>query len=72
MDAYGKDRDAYISGLGDTLSASMANRNAVLQTQANAIAGNANAQQGTSGWDLLSGLSGAGGSFLSSYFGGGK
>lgn len=72
VDAYGRDRDAYISGLGDTLSASMANRNAVLQTQANAIAGNANAQQGTSGWDLLSGLSGAGGSFLSSYFGGGK
>ena len=72
VDAYGKDRDAYISGLGDALSASMANRNAVLQTQANAIAGNANAQQGTSGWDLLSGLSGAGGSFLSSYFGGGK
>ena len=72
VDAYGKDRDSYFNGLSDTLSASIANRNAVLQAQANAIAGTANAQQGTSGWDLLGGLGGAGLNFLSSYYGGGK
>jgi hypothetical protein len=72
VDAYGKDREAYTGGLGDALSAGIANRNAVLQSQANAIAGAANAQQGTSGWDLLGGLGGAGGQFLSSWFGGGK
>jgi hypothetical protein len=72
VDAYGKDREAYTGGLGDALSAGIANRNAVLQSQANAIAGAANAQQGTSGWDLLGGLGGAGGQFMSSWFGGGK
>lgn len=72
VDAYGNDRDAYIGGLSDAMSAGIANRNAVLQSQANAIAGAANAQQGTSGWDLLGGLGGAGGQFLSSWFGGGK
>jgi hypothetical protein len=72
VDAYGKDREAYTGGLGDALSAGIANRNAVLQSQANAIAGAANAKQGTSGWDLLGGLGGAGGQFLSSWFGGGK
>lgn len=72
VDAYGRDREAYTGGLGDAMSAGIANRNAVLQSQANAISGAANAQQGTSGWDLLSGLGGAGGAFLSSWFGGGK
>lgn len=72
VDAYGKDREAYTGGLSDALSAGIANRNAVLQSQANAIAGAANAQQGTSGWDLLGGLGGAGGQFMSSWFGGGK
>ena len=72
VDAYGKDREAYTGGLGDALSAGIANRNAVLQSQANAIAGAANAQQGTSGWGLLGGVGGAGGQFLSSWFGGGK
>lgn len=72
VDAYGKDREAYTGGLSDAMSAGIANRNAVLQSQANAIAGAANAQQGTSGWDLLGGLGGAGGQFLSSWFGGGK
>ena len=72
VDAYGKDREAYTSGLGDAMSAGIANRNAVLQSQANAISGAASAQQGTSYWDLLGGLGGAGGAFLSSWFGGGK
>ena len=70
VDAYGNARDQYVGGLSDAMSAGIANRNGVLQAQANAIAGTANAQQGTSGWDLLSGLGGAGGAFLSSWFGG--
>lgn len=72
VDAYGKDREGYIGGLSDAMSASIANRTGLLNAQSNAIAGTANAQQGTSGWDLLSGLGGAGGAFLSSWFGGGK
>lgn len=70
VDAYGKDRDAYIGGMSDALSAGISNRNAALQSQAATIAGTANAQQGTSGWDLFGGLNGAGGQFLASYFGG--
>lgn len=70
VDAYGNARNQYVSGLGDAMSAGVQNRNAVLQTQANAIAGKTNAQQGTSGWDLFSGLTGAGANFLGSYFGG--
>lgn len=72
VDAYGKDRDAYIGGMSDAMSAGIANRTGVLNSQAQAISGTAAAQQGTSGWDLLSGLAGAGGQFMSSYFGGGK
>lgn len=70
VDAYGRDRDAYVGGLGDVMSANIANRNANLQTQADILAGKAQAQQGTSGWDLAGGLLGAGGNFLSSWFGG--
>lgn len=70
VDAYGKDREGYIGGLSDAMSAGIANRTGILNAQTNAIAGTANAQQGTSGWDLLSGLGGAGGAFLSSWFGG--
>ena len=70
VDAYGKDREGYIGGLSDAMSASIANRTGLLNAQSQAIAGTANAQQGTSGWDLLSGLGGAGGAFLSSWFGG--
>lgn len=72
VDAYGKDRDSYFNGLSDALSAEINNRNAVLQTQANAIAGTAKANQGTSGWDLLGGLGGSGLNFLASYYGGKK
>lgn len=72
VDAYGRDRDAYVGGMSDAMSAAIQNRNGVLNSQAQAIAGTANAQQGTSGWDLLGGLGGAGGQFLASWFGGGK
>lgn len=72
VDAYGKDRDAYIGGMSDAMSAGIQNRTGVLNSQAQAISGTAAAQQGTSGWDLLSGLAGAGGQFMSNYFGGGK
>ena len=72
VDAYGKDREAYINGLGDAMSAGIQNRNAILNTQAQTIAGTANAQQGTSGWDLLGGLGGAGANFLKTYYGGGQ
>ena len=72
VNAYGNDRNAYVGGLGDAMSAGIQNRNAVLQSQANAIAGASNAQQGTSGWDLLGGLGGAGGQFMNYWFGGGK
>lgn len=67
---YGNDRDQYVGGMSDAMSAGIQNRNANLQTQANAIAGTANAMQGTSGWDLLGGLGGAGAQFFSSWFGG--
>jgi hypothetical protein len=70
VDAYGKDRDAYIGGMSDAMSAGIANRNAALQSQAATLAGTANAQKGTSMWDLFGGLNGAGGQFMSSYFGG--
>lgn len=72
VDAYGNDRNQYVSGLGDALSAAVQNRNAVLQTQANAIAGTANANKGTSPWDLVGGIGGAGLNFLSNYYGGKK
>lgn len=71
VDAYGRDRDSYFNGLSDSLSAGIQNRNAVLQAQANAIAGTANANQGTSGWDFLGGIGGAGLNFLSNYYAGG-
>lgn len=70
VDAYGNDRNQYINGLSDVLSAGIQNRNALLNSQAQTISGVANANQGTSGWDLLGGLAGAGGQFMASYFGG--
>lgn len=70
VNAYANDRNQYINGLSDALSAGIANRTGVLDAQTQAIAGTANAQQGTSGWDLLGGLGGAGGQFLTSWFGG--
>lgn len=70
VNAYANDRNQYINGLSDAMSAGIANRTGILDAQAQAIAGTANAQQGTSGWDLLGGLGGAGGQFLTSWFGG--
>ena len=70
VDAYGNDRNQYINGLSDAMSAGIQNRNALLNSQAQTISGRANANQGTSGWDLASGLLGAGGQFMASYFGG--
>lgn len=70
VNAYANDRNQYINGLSDAMSAGIANRTGILDSQTQAIAGTANAQQGTSGWDLLGGLGGAGAQFLTSWFGG--
>lgn len=70
VDAYGRDRDQYVGGMGDATTAIMNNRTGVLNSQAQAIAGTANAKQGTSPWDLLGGLGNAGANFMGSYFGG--
>lgn len=70
VNAYANDRNQYINGLSDAMSAGIANRTGILDAQTQAIAGTANAQQGTSGWDLLGGLGGSGGQFLTSWFGG--
>jgi hypothetical protein len=70
VNAYANDRNQYINGLSDAMSAGVANRTGILDSQTQAIAGTANAQQGTSGWDLLGGLGGAGAQFLTSWFGG--
>lgn len=72
VDAYGNDRDKYYEGQGTALAAGIQNRLGGLNTQAQTIMGGANAKQGTSGWDLASGLLGAGANFMGSYFGGGK
>lgn len=70
VNAYGGDRDKYYEGQGNAMAAGLQNRLGGLQTQAQTIMGAANAQQGTSGWDLVGGLAGAGGQFLSNYYGG--
>lgn len=70
VNAFGGDRDKYYEGQGTALGAGIQNRLGGLNTQAQTIMGGANAKQGTSGWDLASGLLGAGASFLGSYFGG--
>ena len=70
VNAYGSDRDRLFEGQGTALGADIQNRLGGLQTQAQTIMGAANAKQGTSGWDFLSGVAGAGGNFLSNYFGG--
>lgn len=70
VNAYGSDRDKYYEGQGTAMAAGLQNRLGGLQTQAQTIMGAANAKQGTSGWDLVGGLAGAGGQFLSNYYGG--
>lgn len=72
VNAYGADRDKYYEGQGTAMSAGIQNRLGGLNTQAQTLMGAANAKQGTSGWDLLGGLGGAGASFLANYYGGKK
>lgn len=72
VNAYGADRDKYYEGQGNAMTAGIQNRLGGLQTQAQTVMGGANAQQGTSGWDLAGGVLGAGAQFLGNYFGGGR
>ena len=68
VDAYGNDRNAYVQGMGDVMSAGLQNRNANLQTQADAIAGTVNAQNSAPG--LGSSILAPVASFLGNFFGG--
>lgn len=68
VNAYGADRNALVSGLGDMATATMNNRTANLQTQANAVAGMTNAQNQQPG--VLSQIAGPVAQFLGSYYGG--
>ena len=68
MDAYGNDRNAYVQGMGDVMSVGLQNRNANLQTQADAIAGTVNAQNSAPG--LGSSILSPVASFLGNFFGG--
>lgn len=70
VDAYGNDRTNYINGIGDAMTATMNNRNANLQTQAQTIMGKANANQNTGVWSGIGSTLGAGANFLSNYYGG--
>ena len=69
VDAYGADREGMLQGLSDVTQATMNNRLGGLQTQAQTIMGKANANQGTSGWDLLGNLGSAGAAFLGNFYG---
>lgn len=70
VDAYGNDRNSYVNGLGDAMTATMNNNNAALQTQAQVLSGIGQANQNNNwGSALLNGLS-AGANFLGSYYGG--
>lgn len=68
VDAYGNDRNAYMQGQGDILSAGITNRNANLQTMADAMGGKAQAQNSAPGFlsSVLEPVSG----FVGKYFGG--
>lgn len=70
IDAAGADRSAFTQGMGEATTAGMNNRLGGLNTQAQTIMGSANASQNTSGWSLAGDLLGAGGKFLSNYYGG--
>lgn len=72
VNAYGSDRDKYYEGIGNAMSAGIQNRLGGLNTQAQTVMGRANAQQGTSLWDLGAGLTNAGANFMANYFGGGR
>lgn len=70
VDAYGNDRNQYMQGLSDATMAGMNNRNANLQTQAQTLMGQANAQNDTGVAALLGNLGSAGASFMGNFFGG--
>lgn len=72
VDAYGNDRNNLMQGLSDVTQATMNNRLGGLNTQAQTVMGQANAQQGTSGWDLLGNLGAAGANFMGNFFNGRK
>lgn len=68
VDAYGNDRNAYVQGMGNVMSAGLQNRNANLQTQADAIGGTVNAQNSAPG--LGSSILSPVASFMGNFFGG--
>ena len=70
VDAYGKDRDAYTQGIGDATMAAMNNRLGGLQTQANVLAGQANAMQNNNAGAGIASALGPIAQFAGSYFGG--
>ena len=70
VNAYGNAQNNLVQGMGDVTQATMNNRLGGLNTQAQTIMGQANAQQGTSGWDLLGNLGAAGANFVGNFFGG--
>lgn len=69
INQYGSARDALNQGLGEAMSAQVANRTAGLQSQANALAGLANTNNQDQ--SFLGQLAGPAASFLGSYFSGG-
>lgn len=70
INQYGQAKNALSQGLGDAMSAQVANRTAGLQSQANALAGAQNASNQSQ--SFLGQLAGPAASFLGSYFGGGS
>lgn len=72
VDAYGKDRDQYVQGLGDATMAAMTNRLGGLQTQANVAAGRVNAMQNQNAGGALASALGPIAQFAGSYFGSGS
>ena len=72
VDAYGKDRDQYVQGLGDATMAAMNNRLGGLQTQANVAAGRVNAMQNQNAGGALASALGPIAQFAGSYFGSGS
>ena len=72
VDAYGKDREQYVQGLGDATMAAMTNRLGGLQTQANVAAGRVNAMQNQNAGGALASALGPIAQFAGSYFGSGS
>ena len=68
VDAYGNDRNAYMQGQGDILSAGITNRNATLQTMADAMGAKTQAENEAPGF--FSSLLGPVAGFAGKYFGG--